>query len=85
MTDMLEAKVIKPSTSAPVLVRNKDDEVRYSVYYRQLKVKALKHAYYTALIEECTHSLSGTLWFLTRHGGGILAKWMSVTVTKQLS
>ena len=73
LTDMLEAQVIKPSTYAHVLVRTKDGEVRYSVDYRQLNVKTIKPAYYTALIEECTDSLSGTLWFLTRHGGGLLA------------
>ena len=65
MTDMLEAQLIKPSTSVPVLVRKKDGEVRYSVYYRQLNVKTIKHAYYTALVEECIDSLSGTLWFHT--------------------
>ena len=64
---MLETQVIKPSTSAPVLVRKKDGEVRYSVDYRQLNVNTIKPAYYTALIEECIDSLSGTLWFHTLH------------------
>ena len=49
LTDMLEAHVIKPSTSdwasAPVLVRKKDGDVRYTVDYRQLNVKTIKDAY----------------------------------------
>ena len=51
--------------SAPVLLRKKDGEVRYTVDSRQLNVKTIKDAYPMALIEECIDSLSGTLWFHT--------------------
>ena len=60
---------MKPSTSdwasAPVLVRKKDGEVRYTVDCRQLNVTTIKDAYPMVLIEECIDSLSGTLWFHT--------------------
>ena len=69
LTDMLEVQVIKPSTSdwasAPVLVRKRDGEVRYTVDYRQLNVKTSKHAYPMALIEECIDSVTGILSFHT--------------------
>ena len=46
LTDMLDAHVIKPSTSewasAPVLVRKKDGEVRYTVDYRKLNAMTIK-------------------------------------------
>ena len=69
LTDMPEAQVIKPSTSdwasAPVLVRKKDGEVRYTVDYRQLNIKTVKDAYPLPLIEECIDILADTLWFHT--------------------
>ena len=69
LTDMLDAHVIKPSTSewasAPVLVRKKDGEVRYTVDYRKLNAMTIKDAYHMPLIEECMDTLSGTLWFHT--------------------
>ncbi len=69
LTDMLDAHVIKPSTSewasAPVLVRKKDGEVRYTVDYRKLNAMTIKDAYPMPLIEECMDTLSGTLWFHT--------------------
>ena len=48
LTDMLDAHVIIPSTSAwasaPVLVRKKDGEVRYTVDYRKLNAMTIKDA-----------------------------------------
>ena len=52
---MLEAQVIKPSTSdwasAPALVRKKDGEVRYTVHCKQFNVKTIKDAYPMDLTE----------------------------------
>ena len=66
---MLDAKVIKPSSSewasAPVLVRKKDGEVRYTVDYTQLNVKTVKDAFPLPLIEECIDNLADNLWFHT--------------------
>jgi hypothetical protein len=69
INDMLAAGVIEPSysnwASAPVLVRKKDGEVRYTVDFRQVNTKTLKDAYPLPLIDECTDTLAGNLWFHT--------------------
>ena len=69
LQSMLEAGVIKPSTSAwasaPVLVRKKDGEVRYTVDYRKLNAKTVKDVYPLPLISECMDALDGTMWFHT--------------------
>ena len=69
LNDMLAAGVIEPSfsewASAPVLVRKKDGEVRYTVDFRQVNVKSVKDAYPLPLITECTDMLAGNLWFHT--------------------
>ena len=69
LTDMLDAHVIKPSTSEwasePVLVRKNDGEVRYTIDYRELNAMTIKDAYPMPLIEEFMDTLSGTLWFHT--------------------
>jgi hypothetical protein len=69
LNDMLDAGVIQPSTSdwasAPVLVRKKSGEVRYTVDFRKLNSKTRKDAYPLPLISECTDMLSGSVWFHT--------------------
>ena len=69
INDMLTSGVIEPSfsewASAPVLVRKKDGEVRYTVDFRQVNIKTLKDAYPLPLIDECTDTLAGNLWFHT--------------------
>ena len=69
LNDMLEAGVIEPSTSdwasAPVLVRKKNGEVRYTVDFRKLNAKTRKDAYPLPLINECTDMLTGSVWFHT--------------------
>lgn len=69
LNNMLSAGVIEPSfsewASAPVLVRKRDGEVRYTVDFRQLNVKTRKDAYPLPLIDECTDTLAGNLWFHT--------------------
>ena len=69
LNDMLDAGVIVPSTSdwasAPVLVRKKSGEVRYTVDFRKLNAKTRKDAYPLPLINECTDMLSGSVWFHT--------------------
>ena len=69
LNDMIAAGVVEPSfsewASAPVLVRKKDGEVRYTVDFRQLNTKTVKDAYPLPLIDECTDTLSGNLWFHT--------------------
>ena len=69
LTNMLDAHVIKPSSSewasAPVLVRKKDGEVRHTIYYRQVNVKTIKDAFPLPLIEECVDNLADNLWFHT--------------------
>ena len=69
LNDMLEAGVIEPSysewASAPVLVRKKDGEVRYTVDFRAVNTKTCKDAYPLPLIDECTDTLAGNLWFHT--------------------
>ena len=69
LNDMLASGVIEPSysewASAPVLVRKKDGEVRYTVDFRMLNSKSVKDAYPLPLISECTDTLSGNLWFHT--------------------
>ena len=66
---MLKAGVIRPSmsswASAPVLVRKKDGEVRYTVDYRKVNAKTVKDVYPLPLITECMDALEGTLWFHT--------------------
>jgi hypothetical protein len=69
LTDMLETGVIQPSTSewasAPVLVRKKSGEVRYTVDFRKLNAKTRKDSYPLPLISECTDMLAGNIWFHT--------------------
>ena len=69
LKSMLQAGVIRPSTSswasAPVLVRKKDGEVRYTVDYRKVNAKTIKDVYPLPLISECIDALEGTLWFHT--------------------
>ena len=69
LNDMLDNGVIQPSTSewasAPVLVRKKSGEVRYTVDFRKLNSKTRKDAYPLPLINECTDTLAGSTWFHT--------------------
>ena len=69
LKSMLQAGVIRPSTSswasAPVLVRKKDGEVRYTVDYRKVNAKTIRDVYPLPLISECIDALEGTLWFHT--------------------
>jgi hypothetical protein len=69
LQSMLSAGVIRPSTSswasAPVLVRKKDGEIRYTVDYRKVNAKTVKDVYPLPLISECIDALEGTIWFHT--------------------
>ena len=64
---MLKAEVIQPSTSdwssAPVLVRKKDQSVRWCVDWRKLNELTVKDVYPLLLVEECMDMLANQKWF----------------------
>ena len=64
---ILAASVIQPSisdwASVPVLVRKKDESVRWCVDYRALNKVTIKDTYPLPLIEECLDTLAGNQWF----------------------
>ena len=64
---MLDANIIRPSTSAwaaaPVLVKKKTGEFRYCLDYRALNKVTEKDTYPIPLIGECIDALSGSIWF----------------------
>ena len=66
---MLEAEVIRPSTSewteAPVLVKQKDGSVRWCIDYRALNDKTIKDCFPLPIIEDCLDTLQGTTYFNT--------------------
>ena len=47
----------------PVLVRKKDESVRWCVDYRALNKVAINDTYPLPLIEECLDTLAGNQWF----------------------
>lgn len=65
---MLAAGVMQPFTSdlgaTPLLIRKKDDSVRWCVVYRALYKTTVKDTYLLPLMEECLDMLVGNLWFL---------------------
>lgn len=69
INDMLEAGVIQPSisewASAPVLVRKKSGELRYTVDYRKLNIKTIRDQYPLPLIDACLDTLAGNMYFHT--------------------
>ena len=69
LNDMLEAGVIRPSTSpwgAPtVLVRKPDRSVRYCIDYRRLNDRTEKCSYPLPSINTCLDALSGSTCFST--------------------
>ena len=64
---MLNAGVIQPSTSswaaAPVLVRKKDNSVRWCLDYRSLNSATKKDVYPIPLMSECMDALDQNVWF----------------------
>ena len=64
---MVKAGVIEPSVSEwaspPVLVRKRDGSVRWCVDYRALNKVTKKDIWPLPIVEECTDTLSGNLWF----------------------
>jgi len=66
---MLEAKVVRPSTSewaSPVVVvRKKDGSPRFCVDYRRLNAVTKKHSYPISRMEDCIDSLGDARVFST--------------------
>jgi hypothetical protein len=62
---MLDAGVIQPSisewASAPVLIRKRDDGVRWCIDYRALNTVTVKDVFSLPLIEECLDTLAGNI------------------------
>ena len=69
LDDMLANKVIQPSKSpwaSPiVLVRNKDNSLRFCVDYRKLNDVTFKDAYPLPRIDDTLNTLAGSKWFST--------------------
>ncbi|MCG7878904.1 MAG: RNA-directed DNA polymerase, partial [Candidatus Thiodiazotropha endolucinida] len=67
--DMLERGIIEPSNSpwaaGVVLVRKKDNTLRFCVDYRNLNSVTVKDAYPLPKIDETLDTLSGASWFST--------------------
>ena len=66
---MMKQKIIEPSvsgwTSNVVLVRKKDDTLRFCVYYRRLNEISQKKAYPLPRIDSCIDAMNGARWFST--------------------
>ena len=52
-----------PFASAIVLVRKKNNQLRFCVDYRQLNARTIKDSYTLARIDEMLHNLSGNSYF----------------------
>ena len=69
LNKMLEAGVIRPSTSdwasVPVLIRKKDNSVRWCLDYRLLNSKTVKDRFPLPIIEDCLDTLQGNKFFNT--------------------
>ena len=67
LQEMLDAGVIRPSTSAwascPILVRKKDGRLRYAIDFRQVNKKTVKDVYPLPLLGECMDALEGNQFF----------------------
>jgi len=65
--NMLRAGVIQESTSewssAPVLIRNRDGNVRWCIDYRKLNDVTVKDVFPLPLIDDCLDTLAGSVWF----------------------
>ena len=66
---MLENGIIRKSSSSwassPVLVRKKDNSVRYCLDYRDLNAKTVKDRWPLPSISDCLDTLQGNAWFST--------------------
>ena len=66
---MLDNGIIRPSSSewasSPVLVRKKDNTVRYCLDYRDLNAKTVKDRWPLPSIQSCLDTLHGNQWFST--------------------
>jgi hypothetical protein len=69
LNKMIEAGVIEPSSSnwasAPVLIKKKDNTVRWSVDFRILNQKTAKDCFPLPIIEDCLDTLQGNTYFST--------------------
>jgi len=66
---MLEAGIIEPSSSnwasAPVLIKKKDNTVRWTVDFIILNQKTVKDCFPLPVIEDCLDTLQGNTYFST--------------------
>jgi hypothetical protein len=69
LNKMLEAGVVEPSSSnwasAPVLIKKKDNTVRWTVDFRILNHKTAKDCFPLSIIEDCLDTLQGNTYFST--------------------
>ena len=69
ITKMLDAGVIVPSesewSSQVVLVKKKDDSIRFCVNFKPLNKKTVKDKFPLPRIDDCLDSLSGKKYFST--------------------
>ena len=61
--------IIKPAASpwasSVVLVRKKDNSLRFCIDYRQLNRVTVRDSYPLPLIDNCLNALQGSSWFST--------------------
>ena len=64
---MIDAGVIQESTSewasSPVLIRKRDDTVRWCIDYRGLNQVTVKDVFPLPLVDDCLDTLAGNVWF----------------------
>ena len=67
MSEMLRNDVIEPAASLwasnVVLVRKRNEQLRFCVDYRQLNLQTCKDSYHLPRIETCLYSLGGSKFF----------------------
>ena len=67
LTEMIEAGTIRPSntpySSNVVIVRKKDDTIRFCIEFRKLNNKTVKDAYAIPRVEDTLHLFAGAKYF----------------------